>query len=139
VSGPNYFDKERRPKRPNYLGRDTRVDWRAHEKRTEKRSGDRRQPGSGNQPGKPADVRGQGWLRENKASKSGAEGMYVQGSWLQKIVAQAMALNLNPAIELSFDGQAAPVPTDWTLVPSMEFEALRERAGDRLEDAEDGE
>jgi hypothetical protein len=113
------------------LGRDTGVDWRQHEKRTAKRSGGYQQPGSGNQPGKPADVRNVKWLRENKASQSGAKGMFVKGDWLRKIIKQALTRGLNPAIELCFKGQEAPVPTDWVLVPAIEFEDLLERAGEK--------
>lgn len=131
---PDYLGKDRSPKRPNYLGRDTGVDWRDHEKSTARRSGDRQQPGSGNKPGRPGDIKGPRWLRENKASKDGASGMFVKGEWLRKIVEQALPRGLNPAIELRFDGQVAPVPTDWVMIPSIEFESLLERAGERVTD-----
>lgn len=133
-TGPDYLGKDRKPGKPNYLGRDDGVDWRQHEKDTEKRSGGRRQPGSGNKPGAPADVRDIRWLRENKASKKGAVGMFVKGVWLQRIVAQATPRGLDPAIELRFDGQVPPVPNDWVMIPAIEFEALLERANEGVED-----
>ena len=129
---PDYLGKERRPPGPDYLGRDTGVNWRDHEKRAAKRSGGRCQPGSGNQPGRPGDVRAERWLKENKASRKGAEGIFVKGPWLQDIVAQALALGLEPALELCFEGQQEPVPTDWIMIPAIEFEILLERAGETM-------
>ena len=137
VGGPNYLNKDRDPDKPDYLGRDTGVDWRQHEKDTETRSGGRRQPGSGHKPGAPGDVRDIRWLRENKASRNGAEGMFIKGTWLQKIVAQALPRGLDPIIELRFDGQAAPVATDWVLLPAIEFEALLDRANEGVRNVGD--
>ena len=137
--GPDYLNKQRKLEGPDYLGRDTGVDWRQHERDTEKRSGGRRQPGSGNKPGAPGDVRDIRWLRENKASRKGAVGMFVKGDWLQKIVAQATPRGLEPMLDLRFRGQEPPVPIDWVLVPAIEFEALLERANEGAETVGDNE
>ena len=126
--GPDYLGRDRAPQGPEYLDRKTGVDWRKHEADIEKRSGDRRRAASGATPGKPADNKGQKWLREAKATKGA--GITIKALWLRKIVEEAMALGLDPLLEIRVDGAEAPVPTDWVLVPSIDFETLRERAGD---------
>lgn len=134
MKGPNYFDRpDPKPAGPDYLARKDGVDWRDHERSTARRSGDRQVSGSGNQPGRPGDVTGFRWHRENKATKAGAEGMFIKGGWLRKLCADALAQGKEPLLELRFAGQEPPVPTDWVLVPAEEFEDLRKRAGDRTE------
>ena len=126
MSGPNYLD--RRPTSsagPDYLDHKDAVDWKKHENDVAKRSGGHRRAASGAAPGKPADTIDQVYLRECKSTKG--RGMTINGEWLSKIVQQALPRCQTPLIELRFDGQEAPTPTDWVLIPAQEFEILLER------------
>ena len=119
---PDYFKDADKPQR---------ADWKQHEKDIEKRTGDRRVPGSGNQPGRPMDNTGKRG-REAKAFRSkeqitGAGGT-IQGSWLVKLVQQAMDMNLRPVMELRFERAKLPVPRDWVLLPATDYDDLEERA-----------
>ena len=128
MTGPNYLDRKE-PSRdnsgPDYLGRDDGVDWRKHENDVAKRSKGHRRAASGAAPGKPADTVDVALLRECKATKGA--GITLKGEWLSKIVGQALPRDLIPAIELRLDGQVAPTPKDWILIPAQEFEILLER------------
>lgn len=93
-----------------------------HEKRISKRTGDNRVSGSGNKPGRPADLRGDTFLREAKTTKGA--GRMISGRELAKIVEQAMALNKIPVMEICFEGQVIPVPNDWVLIPADDFDRL---------------
>ena len=129
-SGPDFLGKERgRPAGPNYLDRETGVDWKRHELDVEKRSGDRRRAASGAAPGKPGDNKGEEYLRECKSTKGA--GMSINGKWLSKITNEALCLDKVPLIELRFDGQVEPTPTDWVMIPALEFEALLENLRDQ--------
>ena len=138
-SAPDYFKDAHKPPKPR------RADWKKHEADVEKRTGDRRQPGSGNHNtrgsgivGKrvhgrgstatPADNKGKS-LRECKAfiGKSGS----ISVKWLTKLVEQAAAHGLPPIVELRFEAAADaefPTPTDWVLVPVADYDDLEERA-----------
>lgn len=109
VSSPN-FDK------------DGKVNWRKHEKDVVTRSGGRAQPGSGNKPGKPGDTTDQHYMRECKAT-NGA-GITIKSEWLEKLVSDAMSRGMTPLVELRLSGQSPPVPSDWVLIPAIDFEAL---------------
>lgn len=125
-SGPNYLNRDRgRTPGPNYLDRKTGVDWERHEREVEKRSGGQRRAASGAAPGKPADTKDEEFLRECKSTKGA--GMTLSGKWISKITHEALCLNKTPLIELRFDGQVEPTPTDWVMIPALEFEALLER------------
>ena len=129
-SGPDFLGKERgRPAGPNYLDRETGVDWKRHELDVEKRSGDRRRAASGAAPGKPGDNKGEEYLRECKSTKGA--GMSINGKWLSKITNEALCLDKVPLTELRFDGQVEPTPTDWVMIPALEFEALLENLRDQ--------
>lgn len=106
---------------PNFE-KDGKVNWRKHEKDVVVRSGGRPQPGSGNKPGKPGDTTDQHYMRECKATKGA--GITIKSEWLEKLVADAMARGMTPLVELRLDGQTPPVPTDWVLIPAVDFEAL---------------
>jgi len=110
---------------PNYLDLDDGANWRAHENDVAKRSGGQRRAASGAAPGKPADTVDQSFLRECKSTKGA--GMGIKGEWLAKIVQQALPRNLVPLVELRFEGQEPPTPTDWVMIPAQEFEILLER------------
>ena len=121
--GPDYLGKNRsKQSGPNYFDRDTGVDWKRHEKDVEKRSGGRRRAASGAAPGKPADTKDQDYLRECKSTRGA--GMSISGRWISKITAEALALKKTPLIELRFDGQTEPTPTDWIMIPAIDFEEL---------------
>ena len=125
--GPNYLNKDRgRTAGPNYLDRKTGVDWEKHESDVEKRSGGRRRAASGAAPGKPADTIDEEFLRECKSTKGA--GMSLSGKWISKITQEALCLGKTPLIELRFDGQVEPTPTDWVMIPALEFESLLERS-----------
>ena len=122
---PDYFKDADKPAQPQ------RADWKKHEADVEKRSGDRRVPGSGNQPGRPMDNMGKRG-RECKAFRSNEQitgaGGTIQGSWLVRLVEQAMAMNKRPVMELRFERAKFPVPTDWILLPATDYQDLEERA-----------
>lgn len=121
--GPDYLGKSRgRQDGPNYLDRDTGVNWKKHERDVEKRSGGRRRAASGAAPGKPADTKDQHYLRECKATRGA--GMSLSGKWISKITGEALSLGKVPLIELRFDGQVEPTPTDWVMIPAIDFEEL---------------
>ena len=125
-NGPDYLNKDRgQSKGPDYLGRDSGVDWRKHEDDVAKRSGGNKRAASGAAPGKPADTKDENFLREYK-STFGA-GMSIKGEWLTKICSEALPLGKIPLMELRFDKQEAPTPTDWVLIPALDFEAILER------------
>lgn len=86
--------------------------WRKHEADVEKRTGDRRVRGSGNQPGRPGDNIGDRF-RELKSTKHGI--ISVQALWLSKLSEQALRMNRPPVLELRLHG--APHETDYVLVP----------------------
>ena len=128
MKGPNYLNRDEAKKRkhgPNYLDIDTGVDWRDHEATVAKRSGGRRRAASGAAPGKPADTVDQEFLRECKATKGA--GITIKGEWLEKITHQALPRGMTPLMEIRVDGQCAPTPTDWVMIPAQEFEILLER------------
>jgi hypothetical protein len=126
MSGPNYLD--RKPPTgggPDYLERKDGVDWRKHEADVAKRSGGRVRAASGAAPGKPADTIDQNFLRECKATKG--MGMSINGKWLAKICREALPRCQTPLLELRFDGQEAPTPSDWVMIPAQDFEILLEQ------------
>ena len=130
MSGPDYLNRRREPVKPTYLGKDpTSADWRKHEKDVEKRSGDRRRRASGAAPGKPGDNAGMIFLREDKATKGA--GITIQGKWLKKLVGEALPLGLIPVLEIRLEGQEAPVPTDWILMPALEGQEALQLLQDR--------
>ena len=53
--------------------------------------------------------------------------MSINGKWLYKIASEAIALQRVPLVELRFDGQTGPAPTDWVMMPAIEFEMLLEQ------------
>lgn len=129
MKGPDYLNrgdgKARKPKGPNYLDIDTGVDWRDHEETVAKRSGGKRRAASGAAPGKPADTVDQEFLRECKATKGA--GITIKADWLRKITHQALPRGMTPLLEIRVDGQEAPTPSDWVMIPAQEFEILLER------------
>jgi hypothetical protein len=126
MGGPDYLGKDTpSSKGPDYLDRKDGVDWNKHEDDVAKRSGGKRRAASGAAPGKPADTIDQVYLRECKATKG--KGITINGNWLSKIVQEALPRGMTPLVELRLDGQEAPTPTDWVLIPAQEFEILLER------------
>ena len=127
MPGPNYLNRDGKKNQngPNYLDLDDGVDWKSHENEVAKRSGGKRRAASGAAPGKPADTVDQSFLRECKATKGA--GITLKGDWLEKITRQAISRGITPLLELRLDGQSAPTPSDWVLIPAQEFEILLER------------
>lgn len=126
MPGPD-FTRPRTPPQPRY-GKALTTGRRGakHEKRTAKRSGDRRVSGSGSKPGRPADIRGLEFLRENKTTHG--RGRFINGDEIEQISNQALSVGLEPVMEICFEGQTAPTPKDWVLVPAEVFEELVRRA-----------
>lgn len=122
-------DEPVRPKRPAYFTDGSppvkKANWKKHEKDVAERSGARQVAGSGNQPGKPGDLRGAKFLRECKASKGA--GLSVQAKWLRKLVDEATQLGRYPLVEIRLEAAEAPVPTDWVMLPALDFQELLER------------
>jgi hypothetical protein len=127
ANGPNFLNRpDATPSvGPNYLDRKEGVDWNKHENDVAKRSGGKRRAASGAAPGKPADTVDQHYLRECKATKG--KGITINGRWLSKITGEALPRGMTPLLEIRVDGQEAPTPTDWVLIPAQEFEILLER------------
>ena len=125
--GPDYLDPSSKAgDGPDYLDpRNTGVNWEKHENDVAKRSGGKRRAGSGAVPGKPADTYDLVYLRECKATKGA--GISLKGEWLAKIVRESLPRGMTPLLELRLEGQEAPAPTDWVLIPAQEFEILLER------------
>jgi len=118
------------PKNPDYFGgpaKPEKADWKKHEKDIAKRSGAKRVAGSGNQPGKPGDIRGNKFLREAKATKK--DSISLRGKWLRKITEEALAVGRTPLVEVRLEDAQFPCPTDWVLIPAMDFQALVEQDG----------
>lgn len=93
-----------------------------HEKRIAKRTGDYRVSGSGSKPGRPADLRGDVFLREAKTTRG--KGRMINGAELAKITEQALRVGRVPLMEICFEGQTTPTPKDWVLIPAEDFDRL---------------
>jgi hypothetical protein len=116
--GPDYFGDVGKPKKAN---------WKKHEKDTAARTGGRQVAGSGNQPGKPGDVRGTKFLRDCKATVRNR--ISLSAKTLKKIVNEALAVGRTPVIEVRLEGAEFPCPVDWVVLPSLDFDALVEKYG----------
>jgi len=126
---PDYLGQTHRPKQPNYYGdvdKPKKADWRRHEREVAERAGERQVPGSGNQPGKPGDVMGTKFIRQLKATKGA--GLSVRAKWLKQLMVQAIRMGRIPVFEIRLEAAESPVPTDWVLIPAIEFQDLCERA-----------
>ena len=95
-----------------------------HERDIAKRTGANRVRGSGNKPGRPADVKGRLFLREAKVTSG--KGRSIKGEELAKIVEQALRVSRIPVLEVRFEGQKPPTPKDWVMLPASDFDALVE-------------
>lgn len=103
-----------------------KADWQKHEKDIAARSGGRRVPGSGNQPGRPGDVMTADTLREGKAIKGKA--ISISDAWLKKLCKEALCMNRVPVFEIKMEGASFPVPKEWVVIPALDFEQLTNRA-----------
>jgi hypothetical protein len=122
--------REVTPQQPDYFksaGQPKKADWKRHEKEIAARSGGKRVAGSGNQPGKPGDVRGTKFLRDGKATVR--KNISISAKVLKKIVEEALALGRTPVIEVRLEGAEFPCPTDWVILPAIDFQDLVERYG----------
>lgn len=127
---PNYFKDAVRPVKPDFLKEEIRpiqADWKKHEKDIASRAGASQVAGSGNQPGKPGDVRGTKFLRDGKATVR--KNISISAKTLRKIVAEALALGRTPVIEVRLESAEFPCPTDWVVLPAVDFQDLVERYG----------
>jgi hypothetical protein len=111
--GPDYFKDCGKPKKAN---------WRKHERDIAERSGDRRVAGSGNQPGRPGDVMGTRFLRDGKATVRKSLG--ISQKQARKLVIEAMNMGRIPIFEIRLEGAEEPVPTDWVVIPAIDFEEI---------------
>jgi len=117
-----------KPKAPSYFGSPAtpkKANWKKHEADCAARSGARRVKGSGNRPGNPGDLRGTKYLRESKATTKA--GITISATWLRKLVDEATCVNKTPLFEIRLEGAETPVPTDWVLLPAVDFQELLER------------
>jgi hypothetical protein len=99
---------------------------KAHEKSTAARSGKRRVSGSGNQLGKPGDIRGDEDLGELKTTQK--TDTRIELKWLRKIAYEALTQGKQPMIEFEFSRLTPPCPKKWVMVPADYFDDLQERA-----------
>lgn len=128
MSEPRYLgDRPSEPKGPDYLKPLSTTDRaKKHEKSSAERSGKRRVPGSGNQPGRPGDIRGDEDLGELKTTKK--TDTRIQLKWLRKIAFEALTQGKQPMIEFEFDRLTPPCPKKWVMIPADYFDDLQERA-----------
>ena len=135
---PNYFDHVAPPPEPNYFGDAGKANWKKHEKDIAKRAGERQVRGSGNQPGRPGDTMGNKHLREGKATarcnEDGAKetppnpngaSITIREGWLRKIILEALHMGRTPVIEIRLERAEPPVPTDWVLLPSDDYQEMQ--------------
>jgi len=126
VSPPNYFDGQPvRSRGPDYFadaGKPKKADWKKHEKDVAKRAHERQVTGSGNKPGRPGDVTGSKFLREGKATRRAS--ITVSQKWMEKLVVEALRMGRIPVFEVRLEGARLPVPSDWVLLPAIDFQAI---------------
>lgn len=125
-SGPDYFKDANKKPKPK------KADWQKHESDVEKRTGDRKTRGSGAGHGatgqtlqrgsvSPGDNVGR-FFRECKATRG--KGISINGKWLEQLVEHALCMGRRPVLEIRLEGAQIPVPTDWVLIPAMDFDEL---------------
>lgn len=131
----------RRPSKPRAgkLGQTQKV--HPHDRRLERKLKDvgaKRQPGSGNQPGKKGDIE----LREPESlvleGKSAVKrrSIVVTISLLAKIAREARDVRKTAGFALEFLKMPKPYPRDWVLVPLPFLKRLIQAAGWEIEEAE---
>lgn len=113
--GPDYFKDNDKPRK---------ADWKKHERDISKRSGDRQVTGSGNKPGRPGDAMGSKFIREGKSTKRAS--ISISSKWMKKLVVQSLRMGRTPVFEIRLEGAEIPVPTDWVLIPAVDFQELTE-------------
>ena len=128
MNEPRYLgDKPHHPAAPDYLKPiSTSERAKHHEKETASRTGKRRVPGSGNQPGRPGDVSGAKDLGELKTTKK--TDTRIQLKWLRKIAYEALTQGKQPMIELRFELLEPPCPKEWVMIPAEFYNKLMEQA-----------
>lgn len=128
MNEPRYLgDKPSQPPKPDYLKPLTTTERsQKHEKTSAARSGKKRVPGSGNQLGRPGDIRGDEDLGELKTTKK--TDTRIQLRWLRKIAYEALTQGKQPMIEFEFERLTPPCPKKWVMVPADYFDDLQERA-----------
>lgn len=107
-------------------------DWKKHERDMAERAGAQLVKGSGNQSKKskgkprPADVTGGkgNFLRQGKSAKG--KSVTVSEAALRKVVQEATDMGQRPLIELRIEKATFPVPTDWVMLPAVDFQELVE-------------
>lgn len=125
---PRYLgDQPSEPPKPDYLKPlSTTARSKDHETSSAARSGKRRVPGSGNQPGRPGDISGVEDLGELKTTKK--TDTRIQLSWLRKIAYEALTQGKQPMVELRFEKLTPPCPKEWVMIPADFFNELLRRA-----------
>jgi len=128
VNEPRYLgDRPSQPQGPDYLKPPSTTERaQKHEKSTARRSGKSRVAGSGNQLGKPGDIKGDEDLGELKTTRK--TDTRIQLSWLRKIAYEALSAGKQPMIELEFERLTPPCPKKWVMIPADYFDDLQERA-----------
>lgn len=104
------------------------------EERVAKKLPWRRQPGSGNQPGKKGDFedpRPESVVGEGKTTEGRV--IVVEMSWVRKIWREATEMRKKPILVLGFENMPPPVEEDWGAMPMSVVRALTEAAGWDLE------
>lgn len=115
------------------LGKDAERPGDAHEKRSVRKLaglGAKRQPGSGNQPGKKGDIQLaelESVLFENKTTAG--QVLKVRYADLCKITREARAERRTPGVILGFENAEGPYPQDWAALPLEVLNRLLEVAG----------
>jgi len=117
-----------------------KADWRKHESDVAKRTGDALVRGSGNGHGKTGqtncrgsvrvgDNMGTETLRECKATSG--RSISIKCDWLDQLVEQGLRMGREIVLEIRIEGAKLPTPTDWVLVPVIDYDELKEKADGR--------
>ncbi|MGD9727899.1 MAG: hypothetical protein AB7L09_01290 [Nitrospira sp.] len=125
---PRYLgDQPSEPRKPNYFTPLTNTERaQDHERSSAKRAGKRVVPGSGNQLGRPGDIRGDEDLGELKTTKK--TDTRIQLKWLRKIAYEALTQGKQPIVEMRFELLTPPCPKEWVMIPADFYNELLERA-----------
>lgn len=122
-----FLDHEPHKPRPGDLG-DSNISDK-QERRVAKRTGGRRQPGSGSQAHSKGDVKAgkiDPILIECKTTNK--KSIRVEKKWLVKITREASAQQRDPVLVASFPEMPSDVDRDWGIIPMQLLTALLAKA-----------
>ena len=111
----DFFERKRKKISPHELGDE-------HEERVARRTGGKRQKGSGANALHKGDVKSGRFLMEAKTSAG--KGVRISQHYVEKIWNEAAQVQKIPALVVGFPNVGIPVDRDWVMIPMKEFERL---------------